>query len=79
MPNDIYAMVCPYYHKTIGNAIFCEGICADGELNVSESFIKQVFANSKERNACYVKYCAGFRYPECIIARINEAVKGSKD
>lgn len=74
MPNDEFLFICPYYHKTIGNNLFCRGFSADNFLSVNESFVKQCFENHQKRNECIKRYCASFRYPDCRIAAINEVI-----
>ena len=75
MPNDPFYIICPYYHKVIGNNIFCEGFAGDETLNPNECRIKQSFATREERNECVKKYCAGFDYSHCRIAIINEVLQ----
>ncbi len=78
MPNDDFIMICPYYHKTIGNSVFCSGLSACEEFPAEEKFCKQVFADRKIRNDCIKRYCASFNYRFCRIAQINDAVEKNK-
>ncbi len=71
MPKDDYAIICPYYHKTIGNSIFCNVFPIDGELSTEDCFYKQIFTDRASRNSCYKKYCASFGYKRCNIAKLN--------
>lgn len=73
MPNDDFAMICPYYHKTLGNALFCQGFSCDDSVSKNDCFFKQIFASRKQRNECFKKYCASFGYPDCRIATLNSA------
>lgn len=73
MPNDDFAVICPYYHKALGNSLFCEGFSCDGTIPVAETFMKQNFPDRASRNRCMRHYCASFRYPDCRIARLNRA------
>ena len=74
MPNDDFTVICPYYYKELGNDVFCEGIAGDPDIPVDKSFFKQTFTDRKSRNDCIRKYCASFRYSECRIAAIKNAV-----
>ena len=71
MPKDDYAIICPYYYKTIGNSIFCNVFPIDGELSTEDCFYKQIFTDRASRNSCYKKYCASFGYKRCNIAKLN--------
>lgn len=78
MPHDDFTFICPYYYKTLGNVLFCESYASDDYVSVNECYIKQCFENRESRNKCIKNYCASFKYPQCRIAAINEAVIGSK-
>lgn len=71
MPNDDFYIICPYYHKTIGNQLFCEGFSGDDKFSTEECRIKQSFSTRKERNDFIKKYCTGFDYLRCSIATVN--------
>lgn len=71
MPNDDFAIICPYYHKTLGNTVFCSGFSCNEDIKTEASFIKQCFSDRIERNKCLKDYCASFKYPECRIAVLN--------
>lgn len=73
MPNDDFAMICPYYHKTLGNTVFCEGFTCDDRIKTENSYFKQCFVTRDERNKCFKNYCASFQYPRCRIAALNSA------
>lgn len=75
MPHDDFNFICPYYYKTIGNALFCEAFSAGTNIPVNESYIKQCFETRAERNLCIKKYCASFKYPQCRIAAVNELME----
>lgn len=72
MPTDSYYIICPYYHKTLGNNLFCEGVAGDNHHNLDECKIKQCFSSRAERNNFIEKYCSGFDYLNCRIALINQ-------
>lgn len=74
MPNDPFYIVCPYYHKTIGNSLFCESFSGDDEFKTEGCHIKQSFFNKNERNNFVKKYCSGFNYNNCSIAIINSLI-----
>ena len=71
MPNDDYTIVCPYYHKVMGDMIFCETLSCNEDMWVKESFIKQKFKDRGRRNICLRRYCGSFNYSECRIAALN--------
>ena len=73
MPNDAFYIICPYYNKTLGKLIFCDGLSADPEIGTESSQIKQTFESRKARNECIKKYCSTFNYCECRIALLNSA------
>ncbi|MBE6762641.1 MAG: hypothetical protein E7551_10230 [Ruminococcaceae bacterium] len=75
MPNDNFYIVCPYYHKVLGNQLFCNGLSGDKRFSTDECFNKQVFSTRNERNLFIKKYCGGFNYLNCAIAVINEQLQ----
>ena len=79
MPNDEFYFICPYYRKTLGNALFCEGISADDNARADESLVKQCFADREKRNGVIRKYCTSFKYVDCKIAAVNEMFAEHKD
>ncbi len=72
MPNDDFAILCPYYYKVLGNDLFCEGMCGDENIPPEKSFFKQCFENRAKRNAYLKRYCSSFRYHDCRMAALNE-------
>lgn len=74
MPNDSFYIICPYYQKTLGNSIFCDGFSADESVNAENSQFKQTFKTREERNLCISKYCSLFNYTNCRIATLNDAL-----
>jgi len=75
MPNDDFIVVCPFYHKALGNDLFCEGISADDNFLLDKSMFKQSFADRKSRNECMLRYCTSFKYKECRLAALNSYLK----
>ena len=78
MPNDDFYIICPYYHKTRGNELFCEGFSGNSGFLTDECFNKQVFATRAERNGFIKKFCGSFDYLHCTIAVLNEHLKQVK-
>ena len=78
MPNDSFYIICPYYHKTIGNNIFCECFSGDDKFITDECRIKQSFRNKEQRNDFIKKYCGCFDYTGCSIATINSIINSFK-
>ena len=74
MPNDNFYIICPYYHKIIGNNLFCEGFSGDDNFLTDECRIKQCFSNREERNGFIKKYCSGFNYSSCAVATLNSLI-----
>lgn len=74
MPNDAFYIICPYYHKVMGNNLFCECFSGDNNYSTEECRIKQSFSSRKQRNEFINKYCSGFEYMNCSIAAINTLV-----
>lgn len=72
MPTDDFYIICPYYHKTLGNQIFCH--CELKNFNEDNAFFKQIFNTRGERNRCIRCYCSSFGYKECSLAKINQSV-----
>ncbi len=72
MPNEDFAIVCPYFHKALGNIIFCEGFPGDDSILGTECLFKQTFADRKSRNICMKSYCTCFNYTACSLAILNE-------
>ena len=33
MPHEDYLMICPYFHKTLGNTLFCTAVPAANKEN----------------------------------------------
>ncbi len=79
MPNDEFYFICPYYRKTMGSTLFCEGISADDSLSADESFVKQCFPDREKRNRVIKKYCTSFKYGDCKIAAVNELFSNQND
>lgn len=78
MPNDPFYIICPYYHKVIGNTIFCDCFSGDDKFLTDECHIKQCFQTREMRNNFIKKYCSGFDFSSCSIARINSIFISSK-
>lgn len=78
MPNDSFYIICPFYHKLIGNTLFCEGFSGDNNFSTDECRIKQSFASKEERNSFIKKYCSCFDYSGCSIATINSLINKGK-
>lgn len=79
MPNDLFYIICPFYHKVIGNNLFCEGFSGDNNFSTDECRIKQSFSSKEDRNNFIKKYCSGFNYGGCSIASINSLVNNPKN
>jgi len=75
MPNDSFYIICPYYHKVMGNSLFCESFSGDSTFSTDECRIKQSFLNKKDRNTFIKKYCCGFDFMSCSIAAINSIMQ----
>ncbi len=74
MPHDDLVIICPYYHKTLGDVMFCEGFSAFPDANTAKCYFKQEFKDKKSRTSCLEKYCTTFKYSNCRFAAINEAI-----
>lgn len=78
MPSDDFYIICPYFRKTKGTHLFCEGFSGDDSFITDERVIKQIFTTRSERNNFIKKYCSRFDYLGCAIAAINEYLEGKK-
>lgn len=72
MPHDDFTIVCPFFHKALGNILFCEGISGEEGKTDTVCYAKQCFADKKRRNEFMKKYCADFSFCNCKIAAANE-------
>lgn len=71
MPHEDFLMICPYFHKTLGNTLFCTAVPAVSNANCS-AYYKQSFEERKARNLWIKNYCASFNYGNCRYAALNK-------
>ena len=71
MPHEDYLMICPYFHKTLGNTLFCTAVPA-AEKTGCTAFYKQCFETRDERNRWLHRYCGAFNYGSCRYAVLNK-------
>lgn len=79
MPHDDITIICPYYHKTLGDIMFCEGFAAFNDAETVGCFFKQEFKSKESRATCLEKYCTTFKYNNCRFAALNDAFLTAKN
>ena len=71
MPHEDYLMICPYFHKTLGNTLFCTAVPAANKENCA-AYYKQCFTSRVDRNRWLQQYCGAFNYCDCRYAVLNK-------
>lgn len=71
MPHEDFLMICPYFHKTLGNTLFCTAVPAVSDSPCT-AFHKQNFEERNARNLWIKNYCASFNYGSCRYAVLNK-------
>lgn len=71
MPNESYIFVCPFFHKTLGNNLYCESFYNDSELPTIYNRLD--FATRIEQRKYIKRYCSTYDYFHCKIAATNFA------